>query len=230
MCNYRLRTAKKSCGVIMQNLCDVSRSLIFISGTIATIFIFSFPGQAQKIELEKSSFTQGLKQINKSQEIASANVRDRKLEKAIIIDNSGYAEIYSKLSFPASYSYNRIDLDGDKKSEIVVHLQGQYFCGSGGCSTSIYKQFGQNYKLITQIGPNRSPIIVSNNKTKGWSDLIIHQSARSVGVANQGYYVLKFNGRSYPENPGDGVKLAKKSNMNGRALFNDNAKFFELRP
>lgn len=217
--------------VTMQYSCGfVRRSLIVLTNIIAALSILNFSVQAQNGEVEKLNFIGGLKQIDKTQEMPSEKVRDRQLEKAIFRDNSEYAEVYPQLSSPASYSYNLIDLNGDKNPEIVVHLQGQFFCGSGGCNTSIYKQVGKNYKLITQIGLNHPPIIVSNHKTQGWSDLIIPQFANSLGVNAHGYYVLKFNGRSYPENPGDGVKLAKTSNITGRALFNNNPKAFELRP
>ncbi|MEH2195452.1 MAG: hypothetical protein V7K98_22810 [Nostoc sp.] len=223
MQNYKLKKTQYSCNLFR-------RSPIIFSSTIAALSLLTFSVQAQNGKMGEISLVGSLKQIDKTQEITSENVRDRQLEKAIFRDNSGYTEVYPQLSSPASYSYNRINLDGDKKPELIVHLVGQFFCGSGGCTTLIYKQSGKNYKLITTIGLNHPPIIISNYKTKGWSDLIIPQFANSLSVNNHGYYVLKFNGKSYPENPEDGVKMTKVSNMTGRALFNKNNKAFELRP
>lgn len=166
------------------------------------------------------------KQSDKAQNINSINKRDRKLELAILKHNS----YYESANYAAFYSYTKIDLNGDKKPETIVHLTGVPFCGSGGCTTLIFTEVANKYKLVSEIGLNHPPIIVSNNKTNGWNDIIIGQFQGSTR-GYHGYYALKFNGRTYPSNPIDGTKLSQNKKLTGRRLFdNELLPSFELRP
>lgn len=158
--------------------------------------------------------------------INSENQRDRKLEIAILKSNSYYDSATANL--PVFYGYRKIDLNGDKRPETIVHLAGIPFCGTGGCTTLIFRKVANRYKLVSKIGLNHPPIIISNNKTNGWNDLIIAQFQGS-NRGYHGYYALKFNGRTYPVNPINGTKLPQKTKLTGRRLF-ENGLSFELRP
>jgi hypothetical protein len=196
-----------------------------------TVFgsICSLQVNAQKAEGEYFNSAIRTKQVDKTQKINSANERDRKLELAIINHDPSYKELFPKFSSIPKYAYKKIDLNGDKKPEIIVHLTGIPFCGTGGCTTLIFTKVANEYKLLSEIGLNRAPIIVSNNKTNGWNDLIIGQFQGSFRGLH-GYYALKFDGRTYPENPGsNGTKLPQKAKLTGRRLFESGASF-ELRP
>ncbi|MFB2878665.1 hypothetical protein [Floridanema aerugineum] len=158
----------------------------------------------------------GLKQINQTQSIRPETVRDSGLERAIIRQGQIPKEFINNIR----YYYNRVDLNGDNKPEVLVHLIGQYFCGSGGCTTLIFQFVGQDYRLVSTISLSTAPIIVTNQKNLGWNNLITLAAGGSWG-SNQGYYLLRFNGKSYPNNTGDGIKLRPNSTMTGRAFFSN---------
>jgi hypothetical protein len=96
------------------------------------------------------------------------------------------------------YHYNKIDLNGDKKPDAIVFVSGDSICGTGGCELLIFKGIGKKFELITETSVSRPPIWVSSAKTKGWSDLIFYNSG---GGIKPYYSHLKFDGKSYPENP-----------------------------
>ena len=126
--------------------------------------------------------------------VASETVRDAKLETAIrsIVD-LGYDEKNLR------YYYNRVDLNNDKKPEVIVFLFGQGMCGTSGCGALLFQKIRDKYKLVTAFEPARNPLIVSQTKTKGWRDLIFYNAG---GGIIPGYYSrCRFNGRTYPENP-----------------------------
>lgn len=133
--------------------------------------------------------------------VPSETVRDAKLETAIrsVLD-LGYDEK------DVRYYYNRVDLNGDKKPEVIVFLFGRPLCGTGGCDALLFQKVRGKYKLVTAFEPARNPIIVSRTKTKGWRDLIFFNIGGGVGVIRNsviyGYYsLIRFNGRTYSENP-----------------------------
>ena len=121
---------------------------------------------------------------------------DRSLERAILKTLPAYK--------PASedeytrYYYTRVDLDGDGQPEVMVYLVGQYVCGSGGCNLQIFRAVGKDYRLVSDISVAQTPIVVSEQKNAGWSNLLVHVSG---GGARARYALLKFNGKSYPGNP-----------------------------
>jgi hypothetical protein len=128
--------------------------------------------------------------------VQSEKARDSKLDKAImrILGEDGGGSDH-----PVNYYYNRVDLNGDGKPEVLVYVFGPSVCGTGGCTSFVFQSEGNGYKLISEISPARNPIIVSQSRTHGWNDLIMFVSG---GGIQPGYYVLlAFNGRQYPQNP-----------------------------
>jgi hypothetical protein len=125
----------------------------------------------------------------------SETVRDGRLERAI----REAAEFGSGEEERMRYYYNRVDLNNDKKPEVIVFLFGEGMCGSSGCDAFLFQKIDGKYKLITAFEPVRNPIIVSQTKTKGWNDLIFYNAG---GGIIPGYYSLsRFNGKTYPANP-----------------------------
>ncbi|HZH31306.1 MAG TPA: hypothetical protein VEY11_11140 [Pyrinomonadaceae bacterium] len=98
------------------------------------------------------------------------------------------------------YHYNKVDLNGDGRPEVLVFIFGRTMCGTSGCDAMVFQSLGRSgYKLITHFGPARNPIIVSGRRSHGWNDLIMPVAG---GGIRPGYYaVLRFNGKTYPENP-----------------------------
>lgn len=120
--------------------------------------------------------------------------RDKLLEKAIVHYLGTDAPSQS-----VAYFYNRVDLNRDGKLEVLVYLDGQSVCGSGGCTALVFKTQENEYKLISAIALASTPIIVSSQSSKGWNDLILF--VEGGGIQPGHYAVLRFNGAQYPENP-----------------------------
>jgi hypothetical protein len=127
--------------------------------------------------------------------------RDARLEAAIRDpDGDGRPDNYDPRGDSwTNYYYNRVDLDGDGRPEVLVYLFGSYTCGSGGCNTLVFRRAGEGYKLVADIALTHNPVFVGERATNGWKDLVVLVAG---GGINPGYYaVLRFDGRTYPDNP-----------------------------
>lgn len=93
-------------------------------------------------------------------------------------------------SISRKFIFFEYDLNDDGNKEIFVGLTGPYFCGSGGCSPYLLDHLGN---VITHFSVSDYPIIVDNNKTNQWKDLIIRSNGKN--------RVVKFDGKKYPSNP-----------------------------
>jgi len=174
------------------------------------------------VKVADISEIRGVKPIDKTRHIRSEVFRDIKLEKAIIkATDNGYSEVSNRAPKVISrYFYNGVDLNGDKKPEVVVHLYGPYFCGTGGCTTMIFRSVGREYRLVSNITVSKPPIIVTNQRTKGWNNLIILASGGGRYEA-AGYYLLRFDGKNYPNTPDEGTKIRQRSIITGKTLMVD---------
>ena len=106
------------------------------------------------------------------------------------------------------YHYNKVDLNRDGKLDAIVLVSGDSVCGTGGCEVLIFKGDGKNYSLITEMSVSHPPVFVGRTKTKGWSDLLMEV----YGGGIKPYFAsLKFDGKTYPENPTVEPALPKRS-------------------
>jgi heat shock protein HslJ len=115
-------------------------------------------------------------------------------------------------SRPARYYYNRVDLNGDRRPDVIVYLTGQYFCGSGGCTILVFQSTGRGYRPIGTIPTSRHPIIITNSETNGWRDLVRPTSG---GGASLNYSWLRFQRGEYRDD--DDVR--SNSTITGRAAI-----------
>ncbi|MFC5701479.1 hypothetical protein ACFPVX_09285 [Cohnella faecalis] len=119
------------------------------------------------------------------------------------------------------YYYNRIDLNGDGVPETFVLLTGAEVCGSGGCSAAVF-QPGQRsedgYVLHSRFTLVRSPIIVSNETTNGYHDILAEVSG---GGQASAWHRLRFDGTSYPSNPSVEPIVADGTKVFGTRLVSD---------
>lgn len=99
---------------------------------------------------------------------------------------------------PTRYRFKQIDLNGDKKPEIVVMVEGGMVCGTGGCQGYVLQKLATGYKKNSAFTLLRTPVFMSAHKTKGWNDLVVSVSG---GGVQAGLRVLAYNGQSYPSNP-----------------------------
>ena len=98
------------------------------------------------------------------------------------------------------YRYNRVDLNADGVPEILLHIDGRAVCETGGCPLLILRLLDDVYTPVSTIALTSRPIVVSENRTEGWNDLILWQRRYGDGDRSQ-YVVLSYNSGSYPENP-----------------------------
>jgi len=138
-----------------------------------------------------------------------------KLEQAVLRSMPDYSKVVSSPNEYVRYYYNRVDLNDDGQSELVVYFVGSYTCGSGGCTTLIFTPTGQDYRLVSKLTVVNAPILVTPQKTAGWKDLVILVSG---GGATRQYTCTRFNGRSYPSNPSVQPAVPSKTTLTGQAL------------
>lgn len=103
-------------------------------------------------------------------------------------------------------SYNNAEL-------WLVYLIGTKVCGSGGCTMLVLKRSDfTGYSVLTRMTVVQQPVIVSNQRTNGYPDLIIYTSG---GGAVPAYHRLQFDGSSYPTNPTAAPVLPAGTVVNG---------------
>ena len=139
---------------------------------------------------------------------------NEKLEQAIRV---AYG-ISEKLEQKNYYYYNLVDLNNDNIPEVFVYLVGPYFSGSGGSSALIFTEDLNGYKLVNRFSLMHNPIIVSENKTNGWHDLVVQVAG---GGSKYGLVELKFVEGKYPENPSVQERLGKERVIVGMAIIAD---------
>lgn len=144
---------------------------------------------------------------------------DEKLEQAILRDHlSDYNETNPKNYI--RYYYNRIDLNDDNQSEIIVYLVGSYVCGSGGCNALIYTSKGQDYQLVSRHTLVNPPILITPQTNSGWKNLVFFTRG---GGAKPEYNLMSFNGRNYPANPSLQPAVPANTTLTGIGLFADSS-------
>lgn len=186
------------------------------TSAIATAILIQLALTAKSGEITRLEPLGGVRVGNIEYRVAETTP-DPKLERAIWRDAlTDYAptdpENYVR------YYYDRIDLNGDNKPEIIVYLVGAYVCGSGGCNALIYTPVGQDYRLISQHTLVNAPILVTPQRTNGWKNLILQVSG---GGARSSYRVMRFNGRSYPLNPSIQPAVSTNTTLTGIAVVAD---------
>jgi len=115
------------------------------------------------------------------------------------------------------YSIAWIDLNGDPRPEALVYLRGRYWCGSGGCNLLVIAADRGSWRIVTEIGVSRPPVMVLDSRSRGWRDLAVSVSGGGIAPGYQAR--LSFDGRSYPDNPTvDGVPRLRRGER-GRVLI-----------
>src|SRR5688572_3676177 len=118
------------------------------------------------------------------------------------------------------YQHRRVDLNGDGKRDALVIFKNPYgyWCGLYGCTMLIMKASDDNFKLVNAVTPVREPLHVSEGKTNGWKDIIIHISGRWTETKD---VALQFDGEKYPNNPDGLPAYMKVASLQGTRLFYD---------
>jgi hypothetical protein len=93
------------------------------------------------------------------------------------------------------FSYAFVDLNGDGKDEVIVHVTGRSWCGTGGCQTYILTPQGGSYRFVGRIPATRTPIRVLDKVSHGWHSVsvLVRPDASHMYDGE-----LRFNGQKYP--------------------------------
>src|SRR2546423_1792045 len=159
---------------------------------------------------------QGRNKLKGVQYVRAETSPDPELERAILQDMDYHPATERE---QIRYYYNRVDLNGDGRPEVIVHLVGSSICGTGGCNTLIFQPARKGYRLVADISLTRTPIIVSPRRTRGWNDLVMYVVG---GGIIRGYHVaLRFNGSTYPDNPTDLPEMKSRTKITGKAYISD---------
>ena len=162
-----------------------------------------------------SQTAQAQKRLRGVQYLNAETAPDAALERAILKTIPDYKPESS--ADEVSYFYNHVDLNGDGKPEVIAHITGRYVCGTGGCDTLIFQTAKGGYRLVSTITLSNTPIIVSPTRTRGWNDLVMYVVG---GGITRGYYVtLRFNGRTYPEDPTGLPQMNSGAKISGKAYI-----------
>lgn len=143
----------------------------------------------------------------------SENVENPELVKAIINE----LNLDEKSAKETRYYYNYIDLNGDGVNEIFVQLVGPYISEIGGENAIIFMEKNGKLEEIDDFTSIHNPIIISNEKTNGYNDIIVQ---RSSGDAKKEYVVLKYDGDDYSD-VNESEVLNSIDNISGVAIISN---------
>lgn len=115
------------------------------------------------------------------------------------------------------FQYALFDLNDDGRDEVIVYLEAQGWCGSGGCNTFVLTREENSYRIVTRITITRPPIRVLNRKSNGWHNLAVW---REGGNSDPGYEAeLPFDGRSYASNPSMPPARPATKSLSGKTII-----------
>lgn len=139
----------------------------------------------------------------------NANLRvERSIEKEFFLTPN-----FDKLT----YLYNRVKLKNTSKYQILAYLEGPRFCSGKGGTLVVLEEKNNDYVVTSKINDIIPPIIVSEDMSNGYNDLIV----RVMNKGKSDFRVLKYNGNSYPMNPINEEKLKSSVKVIGVAAISD---------
>ena len=111
-----------------------------------------------------------------------------------------------------------VDLNGDQRDEVIIHLVGPDMCGAaGGCMTLVVTPGPSGYRLVTDIASTSPPIRMLATSSNGWSDLAVFVlgTGRTAGYEAR----LTYNGATYPDDPSSSRAIRSDDPAPGRVLI-----------
>ncbi len=86
------------------------------------------------------------------------------------------------------------DLNDDGRSDAIVLLTGNEWCGSGGCNMLIFKGTDKGFVFVSSSTITQEPLSLLSEKQHGWHTLVVTSGGT-------GRVLMRFNGHQYPSNP-----------------------------
>lgn len=81
----------------------------------------------------------------------------------------------------------------------LAYVQGERWCGTGGCSLLILRPADRSFKVVTEVPTVWRPITMLNTSHHGLPDIGVWVQG---GGIQPGYRAaLSFDGKGYPQNP-----------------------------
>jgi hypothetical protein len=90
------------------------------------------------------------------------------------------------------FEYATADLDGDGIPESVTLSRDPVWCGTGGCTATVYARGARGLEEMSSIALV-GELLLARSRTRGWRDLVV--------LNRDGTWLLAFDGERYPENP-----------------------------
>jgi hypothetical protein len=114
----------------------------------------------------------------------------------------------------------RLVLGGNAPDLTVVYLAGQAWCGSGGCTLVVLQGEGASARLLSRTTVSYPPVRVMETRTNGLADLAV--DIRNMDPARGPLFaVLRFDGTTYPLNPGMPPAIVLTEPPQGRVIISD---------
>jgi hypothetical protein len=85
------------------------------------------------------------------------------------------------------------------KTEDVVYILGQRWCGSGGCTLLVLEPTESSFNVLGRVTIVQLPVRLLSSMQNGHPDIGV--TVQGGGVLAGYEAVLSFNGKSYPRNP-----------------------------
>ena len=114
-----------------------------------------------------------------------------------------YATYPTEFRPSLKFAFKSVDLNDDKRPEVIVYLTGRLICGSGGCTTSVFSYDGGKLREMVAFNLASEPILVSRKSSHGWKNIIATDR-------NGAPLTIEFNGSRYQDDPNDAPMASRK--------------------
>ena len=184
--------------------------------------------QAAQYAAEKARLEAERIRLNKPKPLPMIPIRGDSLE-AMFWSNRKIADVFRedfrqqkfRVDTTVTYAYNYVDLGGDENDEVIVYLEGNGMCNAQGCVLAILTKDQGKYALKSTIMPAEPPVFVSDRKTNGWRDLVVHFTPREYGKLEQRVfrYFSETEGYGWPASPFGAPKPWKNITKSGLTVL-----------
>ena len=92
------------------------------------------------------------------------------------------------------YYYEKADLNGDGKEEIIALLIGPDFSGTGGNTLCIYKDSDKGLELTDSLNLVQPPVYILKSKHHGYNDIALEEYG---GGAERNWKIIEYRNGHY---------------------------------